>query len=237
MLPVSRSSPENSRPLGLLFSNNLNLHIKISNFLAKSDHFEHFLKNSISEIFTSVLTHFVWEKIDFEIFNLLDESEDSEHFSKNFEVFLKKFIFENFYKYFDPFWMEKIDFEILNLLDESEDSEHFPKNFEHFLKKSISEIFYKCFDPFWMEKIDFEILNLLDESEDSEHFSKNFELFWKNSFLKILQVFWPILYGENWFWDFWFTGQIRRFLAFFSSVRDNIIRHWVEWGIMLSLTE
>ena len=44
MLPVSRRSPENSRPLGLLFSNNLNLHIKISNFLAKSDHFEHFLK-------------------------------------------------------------------------------------------------------------------------------------------------------------------------------------------------
>ena len=51
MLPVSRSSPENSRPLGLLFSNNLNLHIKISNFLAKSDHFEHFLKNSIFENF------------------------------------------------------------------------------------------------------------------------------------------------------------------------------------------
>ena len=142
--------------------------------------------------FWSVLTHFVWEKIDFEIFNLLDESEDSEHFSKNFEVFLKKFIFENFYKYFDPFWMEKIDFEILNLLD---------------------------------------------ESEDSEHFSKNFELFWKNSFLKILQVFWPILYGENWFWDFWFTGQIRRFLAFFSSVRDNVVPHCVEWRTTLSLTE
>ena len=49
MLPVSKSSPENSRLLGLLFSNYLNLHIKISNFLAKSDHFEHFLKNSIFE--------------------------------------------------------------------------------------------------------------------------------------------------------------------------------------------
>ena len=49
MLPVSRISPENSRLLGLLFSNYLNLHIKISNFLAKSDHFEHFLKNSIFE--------------------------------------------------------------------------------------------------------------------------------------------------------------------------------------------
>ena len=102
MLPVSRSSPENSRLLGLLFSNYLNLHIKISNFLAKSDHFEHFLKNSIFEnlfwpilygkklilrfsifwmnqkilsifwkilslkISTSVLTHFIWEKLDFE---------------------------------------------------------------------------------------------------------------------------------------------------------------------------
>ena len=51
MLPVSRSSPENSRLLGLLFSNYLNLHIKISNFMAKSDHFEHFLKNSIFENF------------------------------------------------------------------------------------------------------------------------------------------------------------------------------------------
>jgi len=100
MLPVSGSSSENSRPLGLLFSNNLNLHIKISNFLAKSDHFEHFLKNSISEIFTSVLTHFVWEKIDFEIFNFLDESEDSEQFLKNS-------IFENFYMCFDPFCIGK----------------------------------------------------------------------------------------------------------------------------------
>ena len=36
------------------------------------------------------------EKIDFEILNLLDESEDSEHFPKNFEHFLKKSIFENF---------------------------------------------------------------------------------------------------------------------------------------------
>ena len=65
-----------------IFSNNLNLHIEIYYFLAKSDHFEHFLKNSIFENFLSVLTHFVWEKIDFEIFNFLDESEDSEHFLK-----------------------------------------------------------------------------------------------------------------------------------------------------------
>ena len=141
MLPVSRSSPENSRPLGLLFSNNLNLHIKISNFLAKSDHFEHFLKSSIFEViwpilyeknlilrysifwmnqkflsvfwkfylwkFSSVLTHFVWEKINFEIFNFLDESEDSEHFLKNY-------IFENFYKCFDPLCVGKI----LNLKEE-----------------------------------------------------------------------------------------------------------------------
>ena len=60
----------------------MNLHIRISNFPAKSDHFEHFLKNSISEIFTTVLTHFVWEKIDFEIFNFLDKSEDSKQFLK-----------------------------------------------------------------------------------------------------------------------------------------------------------
>jgi hypothetical protein len=59
-------------------------------------------------------------KIDFEIFNFLDESEDSEHFPKNFELFLKKSIFENFYKCFDPFCMGKnIEFQIFNFLDES----------------------------------------------------------------------------------------------------------------------
>ena len=52
----------------------------------------------------------VWEKIDFEIFNFLDESEDSEHLSKNFELFLKKTIFENFYKCFDSFCMGKTYF-------------------------------------------------------------------------------------------------------------------------------
>ena len=103
--PSFQEFPENNRPLGLLFSNNLNLHIKISNFLAKSDNFEHFL---------SVLTHFVLEKIDFEIFNFLNESEDSEQFLKNS-------IFENFYKCFDPFCMGKKNFEvqIFNSLNES----------------------------------------------------------------------------------------------------------------------
>ena len=79
----------------------------IRRFWAFSKKFWAFLKKSIFENFTSVLTHFVWEKIDFEIFNLLDESKDSEHFSKNFELFLKKFIFENFYKCFNPFCMGK----------------------------------------------------------------------------------------------------------------------------------
>ena len=50
---------------------------------------------------------FCMGKIDFEIFNFLDESEDSEHFSKDFELFLKKSIFENFYKSFDSFCMGK----------------------------------------------------------------------------------------------------------------------------------
>ena len=112
MPPVSMSSPENSRPLGLLFSNNpnygypqfpwvllkiaglalgllisnnpnygcsqfpgvplkiagqlfsnnLNLHIEISNYLAKSDHFEHCLKNSISENFFKCFDPFCMEK-------------------------------------------------------------------------------------------------------------------------------------------------------------------------------
>ena len=72
MPPTSMSSPENSRLLRLLFSNNpnygyhqfpgvplkiagwdllfsyyLNLNLKISNFLLKSDYFKHFLKNYI----------------------------------------------------------------------------------------------------------------------------------------------------------------------------------------------
>ena len=59
------------------------MYVKISNHLVESDNFEHFWKNPFLKIFTSVLTHFVWGKIDFEIFNFLDESEDSEHFSKN----------------------------------------------------------------------------------------------------------------------------------------------------------
>ena len=61
---------------------------------------KHFWKILFLKIFTSVLTHFVWEKIDFEIFNFLDESEDSERFLKNS-------IFEHFYKCFDPFCMGK----------------------------------------------------------------------------------------------------------------------------------
>ena len=77
------------------------------------------------------------EKIDFEILNLLDESEDSEHFSKNFE----------------PFCMGKIDFEIFNFLDESEDSEHFPKNFDLFLKKSIFENFTSVLTHFVWGKL------------------------------------------------------------------------------------
>ena len=48
------------------------------------------------KFFTSVWTHCIWGKIDFEIFNVLDKSEDSEHFLTNF-------IFENFYKCSDPF--------------------------------------------------------------------------------------------------------------------------------------
>ena len=38
----------------------------------------------------------MYKKKDFEIFNFLNVSEDSEHFLKNS-------IFENFYKCFDPF--------------------------------------------------------------------------------------------------------------------------------------
>ena len=59
-------------------------------------------------------------KIDFEIFNFLDESEDSEHFPKNFELFLKKSIFENFTSVSTHFtWGKNIEFQIFNFLDES----------------------------------------------------------------------------------------------------------------------
>ena len=41
-----------------------------------------FLKKSIFEIFYKCFDPFCMGKIDFEIFNFLDESEDSEHFLK-----------------------------------------------------------------------------------------------------------------------------------------------------------
>ena len=96
--PSFHDFPWKQHAVMLAFSINLNLHVIISNYLVESDNFEHFW---------SVLTPFIWEKIDFDIFNFLDESEDSEHFSKNFELFLKKSIFENFYKCFNPFCMGK----------------------------------------------------------------------------------------------------------------------------------
>ena len=79
-----------------------------------------FWKILFLKIFTSVLTNFVWEEIDFEIFNFLDESEDSEKFLKNsifekkFQMFwiilgnvLEKVKFWKIYKCFDPFCMRK----------------------------------------------------------------------------------------------------------------------------------
>ena len=139
MLPVSRSSPENSRLLGLLFSNYLNLHIKISNFLAKSDHFEHFLKNSIFENFYKCFDPFCMRK------NWFWDVQFSGWIGRFWAIF-EKF---HFWKFLQVFWPilygKKIDFEIFNFLDKSEDSEHFLKNF-------IFENFYKCFDPFCMGK-------------------------------------------------------------------------------------
>ena len=134
MLPVSRSSPENSRLLGLLFSNNLNLHIKISNFLAKSNDFEYFLKNSILENFYKYFDPLCIGKVDYKISNFLEKSDDFKHFLKNS-------IFEKFYKYFVPLCIGKVDFEIFNFLDKSDDLEHFLKN-------------SKCFEPFCTAKID-----------------------------------------------------------------------------------
>ena len=91
------------------------------------------------KIFTSVLTHFVWEKNDFEIFNFLNESEDSEHFLKNS-------IFENFYKCFDSFCMWKNWFWDLQF---SGWIRRFWEIFEkfHFWKKILSVLnhFGKCF--------------------------------------------------------------------------------------------
>ena len=62
----------------------------------------------------------------------------------------------------------------------------------------------KC-QVFWPilygKKINFEIFNFLDKLDDSEHFLK------KIFFLKILQVFWPILYEKINFKIFSFLDQ------------------------------
>ena len=100
MLPVSRSSPENSRLLGLLFSNYLNLHIKISNFLAKSDHFEHFLKNSIFENFYKCFDPFCMRKSWFWYFQLSG-------WLRSFWVFFEKFYLWKFLQVFWPNLYEK----------------------------------------------------------------------------------------------------------------------------------
>ena len=43
--------------------------------------FKHLSEMSNFEKITSVLTHFVWEKLTFQIFKFLNELEDSGHFS------------------------------------------------------------------------------------------------------------------------------------------------------------
>ena len=98
MLPVSRSFPEKSRPLGLLFSNKLNLHKKCSNFLAKSDHFEHFLKNSIFENFRfdpfCMRKNWFW---DFQFSGWI----------RRFWAFFEKFYLWKFFQVFWPILYEK----------------------------------------------------------------------------------------------------------------------------------
>ena len=115
MPPVSKSSPENRRPLGLLFSNNLNYRCppvsrsSTESSSPKSCYFPitlitmiipcvvTFLKNSI---FDNFLSHFVWEKLILRVSIFWTNK-------TIFSFFLKSSIFENFFKYFNPFCIGK----------------------------------------------------------------------------------------------------------------------------------
>ena len=122
-----------------------------------------FWKNPFLKIFTSVLTHFVWGKIDFEIFNFLDKSEDSEHFLKNS-------IFENFFKCFDSFCMRKNWF--------------WDFQFSGWIRR-----FWAFFEKFYLWKF----------------------------LLEYWPIFDPFCIRKTWFWDFQFSGWIRRFWAFLKK--------------------
>ena len=141
--PSFQEFPENNRPLGLLFSNNLNLHIKISNFLAKSDNFEHFLK--CFDPFC-IGKNWFW---DFQFSQWI----------RRFWAIFEKF---HFWKFLQVFWPilygKKIDFEIFNFLDKSEDS-------EQFLKIPFLKIFTSVLIHFvWEKNNEVQIFNSLDES-------------------------------------------------------------------------
>ena len=154
--PVSMSSPENSRPLGLLFSNNPNYGCPYFQEFPENSIFETykcydpfcigknrlrlsifwmnqkilsifqkilsiFWKNPFLKFFTSVLTHFEWKKLILRFWIFWMNQKILSIFQKILSFF-EKIHFWKFYKCFDPFCMGKIDFEIFGLLDKSEDS-------------------------------------------------------------------------------------------------------------------
>ena len=126
-----------------------------------------FEKNPLLKIFTSVLTHFIWEKIDFDIFNYLDDSQDSEHFLKNS-------IFEKLFKCFDPLCMRK------NRLNW----------FWNFQFSGWLRRFWAICEKFYLWKFTSVLTHFV-----GEEFNLRLLIFWINQ--NILRFFWKILILEK----------------------------------------
>ena len=157
MRPVSMSSPENSRPLGLLFSNNPNYGCPC---------FQEFPENSIFETYKCYDPFCIGKnRLRLSIFWM------NQKILSIFQKILSFFEKIHFWKFLQVFWPILYGKKILNFRFSIFWMNH--KFLSNFLKNSILENFYKCFDPFCM--------------------------------------------GRNWFWDFQFSGWIRRFWAFFKK--------------------
>ena len=138
------------------------MHIKISNFLVKSDDWA-FLKNSIFEVFWPILygkklilrfSIFWMNQKILSIFQKILRFFWKNSFLKIFTSILTHFEWKKLILRFWIFWMNQKILSIFQKILSFFEKIHFWK-------------FYKCFDPFCMGKIDFEIFGLLDKSEDS----------------------------------------------------------------------
>ena len=155
MPPVSISSPENSRPLGLLFSNNPNY---------GCPYFQEFPENSIFETFKCYdpfcigknrlrLSIFWMNQKILSIFQKILSFFEKIHFWKFLQVFWPILYGKKLILRFSIFWMNQ---KILSI---------FQKILSFFWKNSFLKIFTSVLTHFvWGKNIKFQIFNFLDES-------------------------------------------------------------------------